>query len=82
MSTPYLHFTIALSIIDVYWESDRDLLDPKTPLDLDEPEWPIFTYGVQRMSTYVQDSAGGQRAQIAARPRIPEGAHVKPGVQQ
>jgi glucose-1-phosphate adenylyltransferase len=34
--------------IESYWQGHQDLLAPEAALSLDEPDWPILTYGVQR----------------------------------
>jgi glucose-1-phosphate adenylyltransferase len=43
--------------IESYWQSHMDLLASEPPLDLDEKEWPILTYGVQRMPAHIYASA-------------------------
>lgn len=43
--------------IESYWRSHMDLLDDEPPLNLDEPEWPILTLGVQRIPARIAESA-------------------------
>ncbi len=40
-----------------YWEAHMDLLEPEPPLDLDDPDWPILTRGVQRPPARIEPSA-------------------------
>ena len=55
--------------IDSYWASHMDLLADEPPLNLDEPNWPILTFGSQRLP-----------ARIAASARI-EDSLIAPGCQ-
>ena len=44
--------------VESYWQSHMDLLLTSEPeLLLDDPEWPILTYGAQRMPARIQGSA-------------------------
>lgn len=43
--------------IESYWQGHQDLLAPETALSLDEPDWPILTYGVQRRPARIQAGA-------------------------
>jgi glucose-1-phosphate adenylyltransferase len=40
-----------------YWQAHMDLLETKPPLDLDDPDWPILTRGVQRPPARIEPSA-------------------------
>jgi glucose-1-phosphate adenylyltransferase len=40
-----------------YWQAHMDLLEPEPPLDLDDPDWPILTRGVQRPPARIEPSA-------------------------
>ena len=43
--------------VESYWQAHRDLLDPETGLVLDDPDWPILTYGTQRLPARIEGSA-------------------------
>lgn len=43
--------------IGSYWLSHMDMLKTPVRLDLDEPHWPIRTYGIQRMPARIQAGA-------------------------
>jgi glucose-1-phosphate adenylyltransferase len=43
--------------IPSYWESHMELLAPEPPLDLEDPAWPILTYGVQRIPARIRSGA-------------------------
>jgi glucose-1-phosphate adenylyltransferase len=43
--------------IPSYWESHMELVGPEPPLDLDDPAWPILTYGVQRAPARIRRGA-------------------------
>ena len=43
--------------IDSYWQAHQDLLEAETALRLDDPEWPILTYGTQRLPARIEGSA-------------------------
>ena len=57
--------------IESYWSSHMDLLAPEPPIDLDEPAWPILTYGVQRLPAHVFESARIANSLVAP------GCHVR-----
>lgn len=38
-----------VGVVESYWESHMDLLAPTPPLQLDDPAWPILTFGTQRL---------------------------------
>ena len=40
-----------------YWQAHMDLLDSKAELGLDDPAWPILTYGAQRLPAHVLEGA-------------------------
>jgi glucose-1-phosphate adenylyltransferase len=46
-----------VGVIESYWESHMDLLSPEPVLNLDDPSWPILTYGFQRMPAHIHDTA-------------------------
>ncbi|MEJ7617572.1 MAG: glucose-1-phosphate adenylyltransferase family protein [Pyrinomonadaceae bacterium] len=46
-----------LGTVESYWQGHMDLLVNRPDLDLDDPEWPILTYGSQRMPARIEDSA-------------------------
>lgn len=46
-----------LGTVESYWQGHMDLLAHTPPLDLDDPRWPILTYGSQRMPARVEGSA-------------------------
>lgn len=43
--------------IDSLWEGNMDILDPKSGLDLSDPEWKIYTGDVTDLPQYVGDDA-------------------------
>jgi glucose-1-phosphate adenylyltransferase len=43
--------------IESYWQAHRDLLDPEPGLVLDDPDWPILTYGTQRLPARIEGGA-------------------------
>jgi glucose-1-phosphate adenylyltransferase len=43
--------------IESYWQAHRDLLEPEPRLVLDDPGWPILTYGTQRLPARIEGSA-------------------------
>lgn len=49
-----------LGTIGSYWLAHMEQLAPHAPIVLDDPAWPILTYGVQRRPAYVE--AGAQLA--------------------
>ncbi|HEX6291568.1 MAG TPA: glucose-1-phosphate adenylyltransferase family protein [Herpetosiphonaceae bacterium] len=54
-----------LGTIESYWRSHMDLLADEPLLDLDQPEWPILTYGVQRMPARIERPARIENSLIA-----------------
>ena len=56
--------------IESYWQSHMDLLQPERPLDLDEPGWPIFTFGAQRMPAHIEASARIENSLVSPGCRI------------
>ena len=54
-----------------YWSSHMDLLAPDPSIDLDRPDWPILTYGVQRLPAHIYDSAHIANSLIAP------GCHIR-----
>ena len=44
-------------MVESYWRSHMDLLEPDPPLNLDEPAWPILTAGAQRLPASISGSA-------------------------
>lgn len=46
-----------LGTLGSYWAAHRDLLAPDPPLRLDDPAWPILSYGTQRLPARVGTSA-------------------------
>jgi glucose-1-phosphate adenylyltransferase len=43
--------------IESYWQGHQDLLAPEAAFTLDEPDWPILTYGVQRRPARINAGA-------------------------
>ncbi|HEY9421281.1 MAG TPA: sugar phosphate nucleotidyltransferase, partial [Thermoanaerobaculia bacterium] len=43
--------------IESYWEAHMELLESKPSLVLDDPDWPLRTYGTQRLPARVEGSA-------------------------
>ncbi|GAB4189537.1 MAG: glucose-1-phosphate adenylyltransferase family protein [Roseiflexaceae bacterium] len=69
--------------IESYWQAHMDLLDPEPPLDLDDPRWPILTYGTQRLPARIVDTARIDQSLIAPGCRVAgtvERAVLGPGV--
>lgn len=56
--------------IESYWRSHMDLLAEQPPVNLDEPEWPILTLGVQRVPARIAESARIANSLIAPGCRI------------
>ncbi|HEU4322523.1 MAG TPA: glucose-1-phosphate adenylyltransferase family protein [Roseiflexaceae bacterium] len=56
--------------IDSYWQAHMDLLAPEPPLDLDDPHWPILTYGTQRVPARILDTARIDQSLIAPGCRV------------
>ncbi len=51
--------------VDSYWTAHMDLLAPEPPYVLDDPRWPIVTFGVQRRPARVHPSARIEDALIS-----------------
>jgi glucose-1-phosphate adenylyltransferase len=43
--------------VDSYWQAHMDLLEPEPGLVLDDPAWPLRTYGTQRLPARIEGSA-------------------------
>ncbi len=43
--------------VDSYWQSHMDLLSDEPELTLDDPRWPILTFGAQRLPARIHGSA-------------------------
>ncbi len=43
--------------IESYWQAHRDLIEEDPALRLDDPAWPILTYGTQRLPARIKGSA-------------------------
>lgn len=50
--------------IDSLWEANMDLLDPNSPLDLNDPTWKIYTEDVTTLPHYIGPNADIKRAFI------------------
>lgn len=69
--------------IESYWQAHRDLLEPEPRLVPDDPEWPILTYGTQRLPARIESSARIDGSLIAPGCRIKgrvERSVLAPGV--
>jgi glucose-1-phosphate adenylyltransferase len=69
--------------IESYWQAHRDLLEPEPRLVLDDPGWPILTYGTQRLPARIEGSARIDDSLIAPGCRIAgrvERSVLAPGV--
>ncbi len=62
--------------IESYWQGHQDLLAPATALSLDEPDWPILTYGVQRRPARIHAGAEIAKAIVDEHAEIAAGARV------
>ena len=56
--------------VESYWQAHMDLLEPEPGLVLDDPEWPILTYGTQRLPARIEGSARIDGSLIAPGCRI------------
>ena len=54
-----------VGVVESYWESHMDLLDPETALDLARIDWPILTYGFQRMPARIHGTARIERSLVS-----------------
>lgn len=43
--------------VESYWRAHMDLLEPEPGLRLDDPDWPIISYGVQQLPAHIFGSA-------------------------
>ncbi len=46
-----------LGTVESYWKAHMDLLEPEPGLCLDDPGWPIISYGVQQLPAHIFGSA-------------------------
>jgi len=53
-----------IGTLDAYWQANMDLLQPSTPLELHDREWPIRTYQPQRPPARILRSRDGQGGQV------------------
>ncbi len=51
--------------IDSLWEANMDLLNPKVPLDLSDPEWRIYSRNAGLPPHYISDTAHVQNSMIS-----------------
>lgn len=51
--------------VESYWQSHMDLLAPEPALNLDDPRWPILTYGNQHLPAHIHASARIENSLIA-----------------
>lgn len=51
--------------VESYWKAHRDLLAPEPGLALDDPAWPILTYGTQRPPAWIDTAARIEDSLIA-----------------
>ena len=69
--------------VDSYWQAHQDLLAPEPPLEIDDPDWPILTTGVQLLPARVEEGARIADSLIAPGCRIAgrvERSVLAPGV--
>jgi glucose-1-phosphate adenylyltransferase len=52
--------------VSSYWQAHMDLLAEKPELALDDPQWPILTYGIQRLPAHIYASAYIDNSLIAS----------------
>jgi glucose-1-phosphate adenylyltransferase len=64
-SYPLAGYWRDVGTIEAYWQSHMDLLEPEPPLNLDEPKWPILTFGVQRLPARIYQQARIENSLIA-----------------
>jgi glucose-1-phosphate adenylyltransferase len=75
--------------VDAYWESHQDLLGDPSPVDLDDPDWPVLTHAVLLGApARVIDGAAVEQSLVAPAARVAgevsrsvigRGAVVEPG---
>lgn len=51
--------------VEAYWEAHMDFLTEEPPLVLDHAEWPIYTYGFQRLPAHIFEGATVTNSMIA-----------------
>ena len=51
--------------VESYWQAHADLLAPESTLALDDPQWPILTYGVQRTPARIHATARIENSMIS-----------------
>ena len=51
--------------VDSYWQAHKDLLEGKSEMGLDDPAWPILTYGAQRLPAHLLKSAAVEDSLIS-----------------
>ena len=56
--------------IDSLWEANMDLLDPKNPLNLNDPSWLIYTEDVSTLPAYIGKEAKINKAYITQGVRV------------
>lgn len=59
-----------LGTVSSYWSCHMDLLAAEPPITLDHPDWPIFTYGTQRLPARILASARIGQSLIAPGCRV------------
>ena len=52
--------------LESYWQAHMELLEPKPPLQLDDPEWPILTRASQRPPARIEKPASVETSLISA----------------
>ncbi len=56
--------------VESYWESQLELLSEEPPLDLDDREWPILTWAIQRPPAWVAPEAKVESALVSPGCRV------------
>ena len=51
--------------VESYWEAHMELLAPEPSLRLDDPAWPILTFGAQQMPARIHKSARVENSLIS-----------------
>jgi glucose-1-phosphate adenylyltransferase len=54
-----------LGTVPAYWQAHMDLLDPRRPLDMDDPAWPILGRAPNRLPARVEGSARADGALLS-----------------
>lgn len=52
--------------VESYWQAHMDLIESETELPLDDPDWPILTYGSQRLPARIHESARIENSLISS----------------